>query len=477
MGKQEQEQYLQQQQRNNAQQQRPSSGIVCHGCSLLLGAISFKCLFVLILSLSALLSGIFWILPNYAHKLSYDAKDQIKNSASVQASFRLDKPISELLPYIERLEYDIFAEIGLPNTKVAVLSMHQSVQPNWTDVVFGVLAVPMNVSIDPVHLSVLRSSFLDLFLQNINLTLTKSIFGNASIFEILKFSGGLTVIPVQSTSIWQKPEVLFNFTLYNSTSEVLGNVDDLKDELKSGLHLKSNENVFVQITSVRGSTVAPPVTVQASVMPGFGSLLPERLKQLAEILKGPAAKNLGLDNSIFGNVKQIMLSSVLRDTLHATSPSPSPAPSPSISPEVAPSRPPISSPTVEQPPCFDCEVSAPASAPAPAPSAIILPPDPCPYSELYPSRPSRKYYSPPAPTPTSHSASRNTKKVPDVSPEDQVSRGSKLLQHEVISRRLMSHSLAQSSISSASGDFHSKIFLLGFCMLLVSFVFLNDITF
>ncbi|MED6119523.1 hypothetical protein PIB30_012714 [Stylosanthes scabra] len=457
MGKQEQEQYLQQQQRNNAQQQQSlSSGIVCHGCSLLLGAISFKCLFVLILSLSALLSGIFWILPNYAHKLSYDAKDQIKNSASVQASFRLDKPISELLPYIQRLEYDIYGEIGLPNTKVAVLSMHQSVQPNWTDVVFGVLAVPMNVSIDPVLLSVLRSSFLDLFLQKINLTLTKSIFGNACTFEILKFSGGLTVIPVQSASIWQKPEVLFNFTLYNSTSEVLNNIDDLKYELKSGLHLKSNENVFVQITSVKGSTVAPPVTVQASVMPGFGSLLPERLKQLAEILKGPAAKNLGLDNSIFGNVKQIMLSSFLRDTLHATSPSPSPAPSPSISPEVAPSRPPISSPTVKQPPCFDCEVSAPASAPAPAPSAItILPPDPCPYSELYPSRPSRKYYSkpsfsryysPPAPPPTSHRASHNADKVPDVSPEDQVSRGSKLLQREVISKRLVSHSLAPSSI-------------------------------
>lgn len=119
--------------------------------------------------------------------------------------------------------------------------MRQSVQPNWTDVVFGVLSVPMNASIDPALLSVLRSSFLELFLQQTNLTLTKSIFGNACIFEILKFSGGLTVIPVQSATIWQTPEVLFNFTLYNSTSEVLDNIDDLKDELKSGLHLKSNE--------------------------------------------------------------------------------------------------------------------------------------------------------------------------------------------------------------------------------------------
>ncbi|RYR35575.1 hypothetical protein Ahy_A10g050715 isoform D [Arachis hypogaea] len=120
MGKQEPEQYLQhQQQRNNAQQQqRHSSGIVCRAFSFLLGTISFKCVFVLILSLSALLSGIFWILPNYSHKLSYDAKVEIKHSAFLQASFRMDRPISELLPYVERLEYDIYGEIGLPNTKV-----------------------------------------------------------------------------------------------------------------------------------------------------------------------------------------------------------------------------------------------------------------------------------------------------------------------------------------------------------------------
>ena len=119
--------------------------------------------------------------------------------------------------------------------------MHQSVQPNWTDVVFGVLSDPMNVSINPVSLSVLRSSLLELFLRQSNLTLTIPIFGKASKFEILKFPWGVTVIPVQSASIWLIPEVLFNFTLYNSTSEVLDNIADLKDELKSGLHLKSDE--------------------------------------------------------------------------------------------------------------------------------------------------------------------------------------------------------------------------------------------
>lgn len=119
--------------------------------------------------------------------------------------------------------------------------MHQSIPPNCTDVVFGVLSDPMNSSINPVSLSVLKSSLIELFLKQINLTLTSSIFGNASIFEILKFPGGLTVIPVQSAYIWQMPEILFNFTLNNSISEVLENFDDFKDELKFGLRLNSDE--------------------------------------------------------------------------------------------------------------------------------------------------------------------------------------------------------------------------------------------
>ena len=83
MGKHEQRQYLQQQEQqasNVGEGTQRSSGIVCEGCSLLLGAISFKCLFVLFLSLSALLSGLFWIVPTYTLKLSYDAKDVIKQS-------------------------------------------------------------------------------------------------------------------------------------------------------------------------------------------------------------------------------------------------------------------------------------------------------------------------------------------------------------------------------------------------------------
>lgn len=125
--------------------------------------------------------------------------------------------------------------------QVAILSMHQSVASNWTDVVFGVLSDPINVPINPVSLSVLRSSLIELFLQQLNLTLTPSIFGKTSMFEILKFPGGITVIPVQSASIWQIPQILFNFTLNNSISDMLENFIEFKDQLKLGLYLTSYE--------------------------------------------------------------------------------------------------------------------------------------------------------------------------------------------------------------------------------------------
>lgn len=211
--------------------------------------------------------------------------------------------------------------------------------------------------------------------------------------------------------------------------------------------------MYVLLTNANGSTLAPPVTVQATVMSGFGGLFPQRLKQLAQTIAHSSAKNLGLNNSVFGKVKEIRLSSVLNNTLHATSPSPSPAPSPqltdhsepSISPYHAPPYSPISPATAEQPPCFDCEVSSPA------PSIVTEhPPDPCPYSGfIYHSSPSPKPsfppgYSPPAAAPTSHSSSHTTEEAPE--PVADLSHGSKLLQGEGGSKKLVSRLLAPSSV-------------------------------
>ena len=69
-------------------------------------------------SLSAFLSGILWILLKHnSTELSCDAKDVIKLNATVQVSFILEKLVSQLIPYIERLQDDIFSEIGLPKYK------------------------------------------------------------------------------------------------------------------------------------------------------------------------------------------------------------------------------------------------------------------------------------------------------------------------------------------------------------------------
>ncbi|KAJ6309115.1 hypothetical protein OIU76_018663 [Salix suchowensis] len=210
---------------------------------------------------------------------------------------------------------------------------------NWTDVVFGFIPDPVNVPINMVSLSVLRSSLIDLFLEQSNLTLTTSIFGPPSTLEILRFPGGITIIPMQYASIWQIPQILFNFTLNNSISEVLDNFRDLKDQLESGLYLRRFETVYVKITNEDGSTINPPVTVQVSVVSDLGTLQLQRLKQLAQIITASPVKNLGLNNSVFGKVKSVVLSSYLKDTLHATPPTPSPAISPSLPPAIAPFAP------------------------------------------------------------------------------------------------------------------------------------------
>ncbi|KAK8613750.1 hypothetical protein V6N13_101507 [Hibiscus sabdariffa] len=430
-------------------------GFLCGRCWVVLSGFSnefsFRCVFVLFLSLSVLLPGIFWLLPLRSSKSGFDAKQVIKLSAPVHAYFTLEKPVSELVRHIEKLEYDIYEEIGVPDTKVAILSMHKSGASNSTYVVFGVLSDPVNRPINSVSLSVLRSYLVELFLRHSNLTLTTSIFGQPSEFEILKFPGGITVNPLQSASIGQITQILFNFTLYNSISEVDDKFMELKDQLKYGLHLRSYENLFVQLTNRNGSTMASPIIVQASVMSdGFGDLLPQRLKQLAQTITDSPAKNLGLNNSVFGKVKSISLSSCLNGTLHPTSPTPSPAPSPGPSMSRRPTFSPTRSPAPASkkhhlPACPKCKAAAPSGhspirspgpgrgsyptfppsiSPKPSSSATH-PPPPCPYTRTA---------IPPSSSPRSHSSrfsnhpplmSPGSKLSPDLPPLPSVSYGSR----------------------------------------------------
>lgn len=83
MGK-SQQQNLRQRQSDDDTDNGASSGFLCRGCSVVLrrfaNEFSFKCFFILILSLSVLISGVFWAYPRYAIKSRFDASDAIKQS-------------------------------------------------------------------------------------------------------------------------------------------------------------------------------------------------------------------------------------------------------------------------------------------------------------------------------------------------------------------------------------------------------------
>ncbi|WMV12454.1 hypothetical protein MTR67_005839 [Solanum verrucosum] len=391
----------------------------CQRCSMGFSRIglqfSFKCIAVLLLSIALFLSAVFWILPHPSKLSGFDAKEAIKHAGSLclflkaiaglllqrvlmlldlivlsttQAYFRLEKPVSDIVPHIARLEYDILEEIAIPNMKVSVLSVHAAGAANQTNVIFGFLPDPVDSSSTPVYLSLLKSALLELYLRDTNLTLTSSIFGQPSSFEVLKCPGGITMIP-EHLPFWDLPDVLFNFTLHSSIDEIRENFIELKEQLISGLRLSQSESVFLQISNEVGSTKDPPVIVEASVYSDIGSLQPQRLKQLAQIIMGSVPKsNLGLDNSVFGKVKQVSLSSFLNRTVHASPPAPTPAPAPNepLWPSPSPSPSVSSSPSPSPAPLSNCRRlqsharhhcgPARGEEPSSSPSPIADPPSP-----------------------------------------------------------------------------------------------------
>lgn len=147
------------------------------------------------------------------------------------------------------------------------------------------------------------------------------------------------------------------------------------------------QNVYVQITNVNGSTVAPPVVVQASVLSDLGSrsLLPDRLKQLAQVITGSHAANLGLNHSVFGKVNKVVLSSYMEHSIGSPSTSPSPSPAPSKGSPNAASSPlyptfpcaPTTSADHPRPPCLHCDAFTPSKSPLSyAPEPGPKPPSP-----------------------------------------------------------------------------------------------------
>ncbi|KAG0551113.1 hypothetical protein BDA96_01G395700 [Sorghum bicolor] len=302
----------------------------------------WRCSAAVVLGAAVVLSALFWLPPFAARRRREDqARGDPWAGADVVASFRLQRMISELCGNKSNLEYDIFEEIGINNSVVSVLSLEPTGESNWTTVTFGLWPYPSNFTLSPTELSILRSSLVSLVIQQSILHLTPSMFGNSYSFEILRFPGGITIIPPQTAFVPQKPDGLFNFSLNFPIDVVQDKLSELKAQMKSGLFLNEHEILYVTLTNLYGSTVAPPTVVQASVLLAVGadnkppSL--QRLKQLAQTLRNSSSGNLGLNHTVFGRVKHISLSSYLQHSLNnsgnAHSPSPAPQPnnqSPSV---------------------------------------------------------------------------------------------------------------------------------------------------
>lgn len=192
-------------------------------------------------------------------------------AADIVASFMLQKTVSELSESTSKLEFDIYEEVGIPNSTVRHNEVHylysschtvcpifhhgdpqiivqvtiNFLQPlgasNWTYVIFAIVPYLVHSTISPTWLSILRSSFMSLVVEQSTLHLTESLFGTSSNFEVFKFPGGITIIPPQAAFLLQKPYASFNFTLNFPIYKVQEKTNELKDQMKSGLRLNPYE--------------------------------------------------------------------------------------------------------------------------------------------------------------------------------------------------------------------------------------------
>ncbi|KAG0500611.1 hypothetical protein HPP92_000683 [Vanilla planifolia] len=208
----------------------------CPPCRSVGRILSLRCIAALLIGVTVLLSAIFWLPPFFRHGSASGGADLgSQDDVDVMASFILQKPISVLDANVAKLQYDIFDEIGVPNTTVAVMYF-EPLGINSTNVVFG----------------------------------------------ILKFPGGITITPLQNGFLLQKEHFIFNFTLNFPIYEVQDKIEELKDQMKLGLHLNPNEILIVRLTNINGSTVNPPTVVETSIVLTVGNNQPSvpRVKQI-----------------------------------------------------------------------------------------------------------------------------------------------------------------------------------------------------
>ncbi|ONL95200.1 hypothetical protein ZEAMMB73_Zm00001d028255 [Zea mays] len=82
---------------------------------------------------------------------------------------------------------------------------------------------------------------MSLVVQQSTIHLTKPLFDNSSYFEVIKFPGGITIIPPQTAFLLQKPHATFNFTLNYPIYKLQDRTNELKDQMEAALLLNPYE--------------------------------------------------------------------------------------------------------------------------------------------------------------------------------------------------------------------------------------------
>lgn len=295
-------------------------------CGAVVGkVVNGKCVSVVLLAIAGFFSAFFLLLHL---RPSGGIPDDPGILAEIQAGFILSVPHSQVASQAGMLETEIYNQIGVPNSKVSV-SMQPYRYANTTYVKFGVLPDPRNTSMSTESIRALRTSLIRLTLQQLNLYLTPSVFGDPFCLEILGFPGGITVLLPHTASHADVMQPLFNITFNTSIHQIREFLEEMKREIGFTLEQTPDEELYVELTNMNGSTVATPVTVQVSISPIDRSIYlgPYRLKQLAKIIIEWSSRNLGLNTSIFGRIMDLKLSPLLESFVPACAPSLPPAPS------------------------------------------------------------------------------------------------------------------------------------------------------
>jgi len=126
-----------------------------------------------------------------------------------------------------------------------ILQVSVSMRPynytNTTYVKFGVLPDPRNTSMSIESINALRTYLIKLTLQQLNLSLTPSVFGDPLCLEILGFPGGITVLLPHNASHADSIQPIFSITFDSTIREVRGFLEEMRSELALILQLTPDE--------------------------------------------------------------------------------------------------------------------------------------------------------------------------------------------------------------------------------------------